>query len=205
MLCNSRTKWDFIPELSLKEDNIEVVQEMKYFGYVMRSNVRTCSNTEYLVKKEFKIMWLIRRLKGLGANTSQLIDALQKKALSVLWLGAPAWFCQTTEKEKKYLDRVAKIGLRIIFGDFYCGFNNALLSAKMLRPTEQIANMTRRFATKIATRSKFSQWFQPAATKTSNTRSSKNGQKYQMVLSRTARFGKSPIPYLTHIFNSKDK
>ena len=35
MLWNSRTKWDFIPELSLKEDDIEVVQGMKFFGYVM--------------------------------------------------------------------------------------------------------------------------------------------------------------------------
>ena len=205
MLCNSRTKWDFIPELRLQEDNIEVVQEMKIVGYVMRSDMRTCSNTEYLVKKAFKRMWLIRRLKGLGANKSQLIDALQKQVLSVLWLGAPAWFCQTTEQEKKDLDRVAKVGLRIIFGDSYCGFDNTLLSVQMLRPTEQLANMTRRFATKSANHSKFSQWFQPAATKTTNTRSIKNIQKYQTVPARTVRFGKSPIPYLTQILNRGDK
>jgi hypothetical protein len=101
MLCNSRTKWDFIPELKLQEDDIQVVQEMKIVGYVMRSDMRTCSNTEYLVKKAFKRMWLICRLKVLGANRTQLIDALQKQVLSVLWLGAPAWFCQTTEQEKK--------------------------------------------------------------------------------------------------------
>ena len=95
MLCNTRTKLDFIPELKLQNKDIEVVQEMKIVGYVMRSDMRTCSNTEYLIKKAFKRMWLIRRLKGLGANKGQLIDALQKQVLSVLWLGAPAWFCQT--------------------------------------------------------------------------------------------------------------
>ena len=101
-------------------------------------------------------MWLIRRLKVLGANRTQLIDALQKEVLSVLWLGAPAWFCQTTEQEKKDLDRVAKVGLRIIFGDCYSGFENSLLLAKMLRPTEQLASMTARFAAKSASHSKFS-------------------------------------------------
>ena len=33
MLCNTRTKWDFIPELKLQNDNIEVVQEMKIVGF----------------------------------------------------------------------------------------------------------------------------------------------------------------------------
>ena len=110
MLCNSRTKWDFIPELKLQEDDIQVVQEMKIVGYVMRSDMRTCSNTEYLVKKAFKRMWLIRRLKVLGANRTQLFDALQKQVLSVLWLGAPAWFCQTTEQEKKTWTELQRLG-----------------------------------------------------------------------------------------------
>ena len=66
-LCNTRTKWDFIPELSLNnEDNIEIVDEMKIVGYIMRSDMEMCSNTEYLVKKAFKRMWLIWRVKALA-------------------------------------------------------------------------------------------------------------------------------------------
>ena len=144
-------------------------------------------------------------MKGLGANKGQLIDALQKQVLSVLWLGAPAWFCQTTEQERKDIDRVAKVGLRIIYGDSYCGFDNSLLSAKMLRPTEQLANMTRRFAVRSAGHAKFSHWFQPAAKKTTNTRCSKNTQKYEQVPARTARYGKSPIPHMTQFLNSQNK
>ena len=56
MLCNSRTKWDFIQELKLQDDDIQVVKEMKIVGYVMRSDMRTCTNTEYLINKAFKIM-----------------------------------------------------------------------------------------------------------------------------------------------------
>ena len=153
---------------------------MKIVGFVMRSDMRTCSNTEYLVRKAYKRMWLVRRLKGLGASRFQLVDALQKQVLSVLWLGAPAWFCQTTQQERKDIDRVAKVGLRIIFGEFYGGF-----------------------AAKNARSSKFSKWFQPAARKTTNTRSVKNSQIYENVPARTARYGQSPIPYLTNIINTK--
>ena len=101
------------------EHQIEVVEEMKIVGYLMRSDMKTCANTAYLVSKAYKRMWLIRRLKGLGASTVRLVDALQKQVLSVLWLGAPAWFCQTTQQERTDIDRVAKVGLRIIYGDSY--------------------------------------------------------------------------------------
>ena len=202
MLCNTRIKWDFIPELKFGKDEIEVVQEMKIVGFVMRSDMRTCSNTEYLVRKAYKRMWLVRRLKGLGASRIQLVDALQKQVLSVLWLGAPAWFCQITQQERKDIDRVAKVGLRIIFGEFYGGFENALQAAQIRKPTEQLARMTERFAAKNARSSKFSKWLQPAARKTTNTRSVKNSQIYENVPARTARYGQSPIPYLTNIINT---
>jgi hypothetical protein len=203
MLCNTRIKWDFIPELKLGNDDIEVVQEMKIVGFVMRSDMRTCSNTEYLVKKAYKRMWLVRRLKGLGASRVQLVDALQKQVLSVLWLGAPAWFCQITEQERKDIDRVAKVGLRIIFGEFCGGFENALQAAQIRKPTEQLALMNERFAAKNAKSSKFSKWFQPAARKTTNTRSIKNSHIYENVPARTARYRQSPIPYLTNSINTK--
>ena len=164
--------------------------------------MRTCSNTEYLVKKAYKRMWLVRHLKGLGATRSQQIDALQKQVFSVLWLGAPAWFGQLTEQERKDTDRVAKVGLRIIFGEFYCGFDNTLRAANIRKPTEQLARMTDRFAAKTSRSSKFSKWFQPAAKKTINTRSIENSRTYENVPARTARYGQSPIPYLTNIINA---
>ena len=95
-------------------------------------------------------------------------------------------------------------GLRITFGELYCGFENALLAAKMLKPTEQLARMTDRFAAKSARNSKFSKWFQPAPKKTTNTRSSKNSQTYQNVSARTARYSQSPIPYLTSIISNRN-
>ena len=73
----------------------------------------------------------------------------------------------------------------------------------MLRPTEQLANMTSKFAAKSASHSKFGQWFEPAARKTINTRSSKNIQKFERVPARTARYAKSPIPYMTQMLNKQ--
>ena len=77
-------------------------------GFIMRCDMKTWSNTAYLTAKAYKRMWFLRRLKALGASTSQLLDVLDKQVLSVLWLGAPAWYCQLTEAEKRDFDRIEK-------------------------------------------------------------------------------------------------
>ena len=90
------------------------------------------------------------------------------------------------------------MGLRIIYGDSFCGFENSLLSADMLKPTEQLAKMTERFAGRSASLANFSHWFQPAAKKTTNTRNGvasrswlclagkSHGKKTVNVLNKTA-------------------
>ena len=157
MMCNTRKKWDFVPELTVNlEENIEIVEEMKIVGYIMRNDMKTSSNTAYLTGKAYKRMWFLRRLKSFGASKDQLLDCLQKQVLSVLWLGAPAWFCQLTENERKDFNRVAKVGLRIIYGDQYQGFDQMLDISKLVKPTVQLAKMTKQFAIKSEKHEQFS-------------------------------------------------
>ena len=77
------------------------------------------SNTAYLTTKAYKRIWLIRRLKCLGASS----------ALS----------------EKTDIDRVVKVGLKIIYGNMYQGFENTLLLFGVRKPTLQQENMTEQF------------------------------------------------------------
>ena len=183
-------------------ENIEIVDELKVVGYILRSDMKTCSNTAYLTAKAYKRMWLIRRLKNLGASTSQLVDSLQKQVLSVLWLGAPAWYCQLTQIEKIDINRVAKVGLKIIYGNMYLGFENALLLSGIRKPTLQLEKMTQQFAKKSSQHSKFSKWFTPVPDERANTRWNKQ-QKYVNISARTERFKQSPIPHLTDILNKQ--
>ena len=135
----------------------------------------------------------------MGASTVQLLDALQKQVLSVLWLGAPAWFCQLTEYERKDIDRVAKVGLRVIYGVSYSGFENSLAISNIVRPSVKLAKITRQFAKKSSKHPKFAKWFQPVPNTLMNTRRKKNN--YVQIPARTDRYHNSPIPYLTRILN----
>ena len=47
---------------------LQVVEEMKLGGYQLRTDLRTISNTNYIVKRAWKKMWVVRRLKALVSS-----------------------------------------------------------------------------------------------------------------------------------------
>ena len=203
MLCSTWRKYDFQPELQLKQgENLEVVQEIKLVGYMLRNDLKTCSNTNYIIKKAYKRMWILRCLKTLGASTEQLLDVLNKQVLSVLFLGAPAWYGQLTVAERTHLNRVLRCALHIIYGDNYGSFSQSLTRAGMLSVTDQLHKMTAKFARKAAKHSKFNKWFKVRPESELFTRSKKT--EYLPVASRTARYACSPLPFLTAILNGSD-
>ena len=204
MLCSTWRKYDFQPEVQLTQgENLEVVQELKLVGYMLRSDLKTCSNTAYIIKKAYKRMWIVRRLKSLGASTEQLLDVLNKQVLSVLFLGAPAWYGQLTIAERTQLNRVLRCGLHIIYGDNYRSFRQSLTRAGMFSVTDQLHKMTAKFAHKAARHQKFSKWFKVRPESQPNTRIQKT--KYLPVPSRTARYACSPLPLLTSILNGDNQ
>jgi len=78
MLFSKMKMFDFQPELQLfQTENIEVVEKMKIVGFILRSDLKPISNTTYIVNKAYSRMWVLRRLKGLGATQNRLIDVLQ--------------------------------------------------------------------------------------------------------------------------------
>ena len=118
---------DVMPELSVQtNENIEIVEELKIVGFMLRSDLKTSSNTRFITKKAYSRMWILRRLKALGANTDELLDVMEKQVLSALWLGVPAWDGMTTRSERVQIDRVMRCCLRIIYSDQYGSFQQAL-------------------------------------------------------------------------------
>ena len=112
MLFNRAKQHDFIPELSLGPgQNLEMVEEIKLVGYQLRSDMRTISNTQYIVRRAWKRMWVVRRLKALGASEQELLSVLRAQVLSVLQFATPAWSTLLTVQESNQIESVLRTGL----------------------------------------------------------------------------------------------
>ena len=48
-------------------------------------------NTLYISKKAYSRLWLLRRLKNIGASRDEMIDVYQKQVRPILELAVPAW------------------------------------------------------------------------------------------------------------------
>ena len=112
-LFNPLRKADFMPEVKLEEDGepLEVVEQIKLLGQIIRTDLRTIDNTKAMCSKAYQRLWMVRRLKNLGGSTGDLLDVLRQQVLSVLELAVPYWAPLITKHESHMIERCLKTGL----------------------------------------------------------------------------------------------
>ena len=198
MVFNPCTSKDFMPNFKLGEKDLEVVDEMRLLGLIIQSDMKWQSNTDNMVAKANKKLWMLRRLKTLGADTADLVDVYVKQIRCVLELAVPAWQGAITQAEKLELERVQKCALYIILGDEYGSYNLALKKLHLENLEARRKNLCLKFSRKAETNVKHNKWFK-LNTNDVNTRQEKF--KYCDVQYSHKRFKDSPISYLTGLLN----
>ena len=77
----------------------------EWVGVVLQSDMKWTSNTEQIVKRASNKLWIIRGLKGLVAQTAELVDIFIKQCRSILELAVPAWHGAITLEERPDIER----------------------------------------------------------------------------------------------------
>ena len=63
-----------VSQLQTFQLNQEFIWSCKLLGVIIQSNLKWNKNTDDICKWAFSRMWMIRRLKALGANNNDQID-----------------------------------------------------------------------------------------------------------------------------------
>ena len=202
MLFNSARQSDFMPNIEVDGQNLDVVEEFKLLGVMISSDLKWQANTDYITKKAFSRLWMIRRLKNLGLNLSSLVKVFTTQVRSVLEFGAVTWHPMLTTANSKSIERVQKSALAIILSPNYKSYDEALALTKLERLDNRRAKLSLSFAKKAAKHPEHSSWFMKLEQNTlCQTRSFK--PPYKAVQARTQRLSKSPIPYFTNLLNAE--
>ena len=69
MLFNTSRKYDFTQALTINKNKLEVVEELKLIGVQITNDLKLNQNTKNLTTKAYSRLWMLRRLKSLGAKT----------------------------------------------------------------------------------------------------------------------------------------
>ena len=84
------------------------------------------SNSENMVIRANKKLWIIRRLKNMGAKDTDLVEMYTKQIRCLLELAAPAWHGAITMEERTKIERIQKSAAHIILGEDYLSYRCAL-------------------------------------------------------------------------------
>ena len=150
-------------------------------------------------EKAFKRMWILRRLKLLGASCVDLLKVYTTQIRCIVEFAVAAWNGSITKAQISQLERIQKCALGIILGKEYVDYEAALNLVDLESLAVRRKSLCLKFAKKAANHPKFKHWFCKSQEKVVNTRSVQ--LKYVPVTSRTQRYEKSPLSYLTTLLN----
>ena len=150
-----------------------------------------------MVKRALNKLWIIRRLKNLGANEEELVDMYIKQCRSILNFCVPVRHGAITNNERLEIERVQKGSLHLILGEKYVNYKNALELTNLETLEDRRNKLCLKFAKKAEKDIKHNKWFklrQKSSTRAENP-------KYWNTVARTERLKTSPISYLTDLLN----
>ena len=199
MVFNQARSVDILPELKLDEENfIEVVDEIKLLGVIIKNDLKWQSNTRKVISNCFARMWLLRNLKKYGASEEQMLEVYTQQVRSVAEMACPVWNSGLTVQEVCALERIQRTALAIIRGEYHTSYSEALSYFNLKSLEDRRGEICLKFAIKAYKHPKFSLWFTKNMD-TANTRSEKT--PLVIVRGRTRRYLNSPLPYLNNLLN----
>ena len=202
MLFNTARNYDCTPCLSLGSDEpLELVEQVRLLGVEVRSDLSWRSNTSAICQKAYARMWMLRRLKPLGATTEELLNIYEKQIRCITEFASPVWTSGLTKDEVNQIERIQKCAFAIILEAKYTSYDHALKLMKRSSLASRRSDLNLKFAKKSLKSDKYQHWFvlnNPTIIK-DKTRSK---ETYLLpVQARTGSFAKSPIAYLTRLLN----
>jgi hypothetical protein len=203
MIFNPLRKYDVFPEISIKQGELtEVVEEQKILGNIVRSDLKTISNTEYICSRAYRRMWILRRLKSLGCPIPELLDVLRQQVISICEGSVAYWGPMITKVESNMLERCLKTGLHIIYQDEYLSFNNALQLSQMRSLKVRRLELITKFSKKAIRSSKYRDWFcESESERTGMITRGKPLPLLKPVTCRTQRYQRSSLPFMTKLLS----
>ena len=177
---------------------IDCVDSLKILGFTFSSKPTVDAHLNTVKKKMRQKYWALRHLKSVGFTEEELVEVYKSVILPVADYCAPAYHSLMTDIQDQEMERAQIGALRAIYGYGPSAHDlrqRAGLETLRARRIEQ----TDKFAQKCLLNPRFCHWF---PMKTGRT-SSRSGEKYLEVKTKTDRLFNSPVYYMRRRLNGK--
>ena len=197
MIFNFSKNNQFNTRLFMDGNKINQVTETCLLGVIISDNLKWHSNTASLVKRCYQRMIIIRNLSSFHVPIHELVNIYCLYIRSVAEQSSVVWSSSITSGEEYDLERIQKVALKIILGEYYVDYRNALYITNLHTLKARRTMLRKRFAVKCIQNDRTKDMF-PLAVTRANTR---HVEKYQVTKAKTNRLLVSSIPSMQRELN----
>ena len=203
MIFNFSKNNQFSTEIKLDGGIIETVNETKLLGTLISNDLNWRKNTERIIKESNKRMVFLHRLSKFTKNIKDLKKIYILQIRSKLEQSAVLWHSSLTQKCEINLERVQKSALKVILGERYIDYDNALKVLKLQSLKERREELCLRFARKCLQVPKFLKMF--PRKHHDHDMEKRRSESFQVKRGLTERLRKSAIPYMQRLLNESER
>ena len=197
MVFNFARKLKFNTRLKLNDTKIDQIHETKLLGVRIRDDLCWKSNTSEITRRAYSRMVILKKLVQFNVPLAELIQIYTLYIRSVVEQSAVVWHTSITIGEQKDLERVQKVALRIVLGQQYTTYTEALKITGLQNLKTRRTMLSLNFAIKCVKNEKTSFMFP----RNENPVDTRHHEYFEVTKARTNRLAKSAIPFMQRLLN----
>ena len=201
MIFNFTRNHRFNTRLKLDDNNLEFVKSYRLLGTVITDDLSWDLNTQNIVRKANARLQLLRKISSFGASDWDLKEIYVTFVRSILEQSVPVWHSSLTNENKEDLERIQKSAFRIILGNRYKNYQNALNLLEMDTLESRREHLCLVFAQKAANHPECKQMF-PKHVK-NHKMQTRNTEKYKVNYANTDRLKSASIIHMQKLLNKQ--
>ena len=172
-------------------------------GTTITSDLSWNKNTTKLITESNKRMQFLHRAKKFTNNVSDLKKIYMLQVRSKLEQSAAVWHSSLTKKNTSDLERVQKCALRVILGEKYLNYKNALEIVKLDSLEKRREKLCLKFAKQCLRHEKLKSMFPKKVH--NHSMEKRECQKFVVINAMTERYRRSSIPSMQRLLNESEK
>ena len=196
----SRSETEFATRLTLEGNTLDRVEETKLVGVWLTTWLDWDKNTRETCKKAYARLTMLTKLKYVGVPKEDLIHIYILYVRSLLEYCSTVWHSTLTVEQSNNLERVQKLCLKIILGEDYHGYDDALEKCGLERLTLRREAKCLNFGLKSLLHPIHSEMF-PVNPQVLTNPDSRIGEHFVVNHAKRDSYRDSAVPYIQRMLN----
>ena len=198
MIFNYTKNFQFTTRLYLENTLLEIITETKLLGTILTSDLTWGRNTQFLVKKGYQRMIILQKLFTFKVKVKDLLNIYILYIRSILEQSCQVWHYSLTKEDSSDLERVQKVASKLILGDEYVYYDQALKQLNLEKLSDRRTNLCLKFARNCL---KFDQTKDMFPLNGQQNHNIRNKDKFEVQHAKHSRLLKSAIPQMQRALN----